>query len=134
MPLINYEISLQLNWSANCFFFTGDAVNQVPTFTVTDTKLYGPILNLSTQDNIKLIKQLEFCLKRTINWNKYQSKKTNQGKNKYLELVTDSSFQGVNRLFVLSFENEEDQVSYKSQYLPNVQIKNYNIMIDGRKF
>ena len=134
MPLINYEISLQLKWSANCFFFTGDAVNQVPTFTVTDTKLYGPILNLSTQDNIKLIKQLGFCLKRTINWNKYQSKKTNQGKNKYLDLVTYSSFQGVNRLFVLSFENEEDQVSYKNQYLPNVQIKNYNIMIDGRKF
>ena len=134
MPLINYEISLQLKCSANCFFFTGDAVNQVPTFTVTDTNFYGPVVTLSTQDNIKLIKQLGFCLKRTINWNKYQSKKTNQGKNKYLELVTDSSFQGVNRLFVLSFENEEDQVSYKSQYLPNVQIKNYNIMIDGRKF
>ena len=134
MPLINCETSLQLKWSANYFFFAGAAVNQIPTFTITDTKRYGPVVTLSTQNNIKLIKQLEFCLKRTINWNIYQSKETNQAKNKYLKLVTDSSFQGVNRLFVSSFENEEYQESYKNQYLPNVQIKNYNIMIDGRKF
>ena len=116
------------------FFLCWCWVNQIPTFTITDTKRYGPVVTLSTQNNIKLIKQLEFCLKRTINWNIYQSKETNQAKNKYLKLVTDSSFQGVNRLFVSSFENEEHQQSYKNQYLPNVQIKNYNIMIDGRKF
>ena len=134
--LSNFWRTLEMSVEMVCklFFFVGDQVNQVPTFTITDTKLYGPVVTLSTQDNIKLIKQLEFCLKRTINWNKYQSKKTNQWKNKYLELVTDSSFQGVNTLFVSSFENEEDQVNYKNQYLPNVQIKNYNIMIDGRKF
>ena len=42
-------------------------------------------------------------------------------------------FQGINRLFVLSFENDVQRISKKRYYLPNVEIKGYNVMIDGKK-
>ena len=65
--------------------------------------------------------------KRTINWNKDQSKVTVQERNRYLD-VQDTSLQGVNRLFVLSFENTTGWTSYKRYYLPEVEIKNFNVM------
>ena len=55
MSLINCEINLMLMWSANCFSATGTAANQIPTFTITDTKLYVSVVIISTQDNAKLI-------------------------------------------------------------------------------
>ena len=106
--------------------------NQVPTFTTTDTNLHVPFVFLSTQDNVKLLKQLESDFKRTINWNKYQSKKTSQTQNRYLHFLIDPSFQGVNRLFLLSFENENGRENYNRYYLPTVEMKDYNVMIDGR--
>ena len=48
--------------------------------------------------------------------------------------MIDQSFQGVNRLFVLSFENEKDRTLHSNYYLPKVEIKDYNIMIDGKNF
>ena len=102
MPLTNCEISLQLKWSENCFLVAGTVANQVQTFTITDTKLYVPFVTLSTQDNVKLLKQLESGFKRTINWIKYQSEKTNQAQNRSSDFLFDPSFQRINRLFVLS--------------------------------
>ena len=67
MPLINCEIILILTWSKNCFLVAGTIANQEPTFTITDTKLYVPVVTLSTQDNVKLLKQLKSDFKRTIN-------------------------------------------------------------------
>ena len=61
-----------------CLLVAGTAANQVPTFTITDTKLYVRVVILPTQDNVKLLKQLESGFKRTFNWNKYQSKITTQ--------------------------------------------------------
>ena len=54
--------------------------------------------------------------------------------NPYLDFLIDPIFQGVNRLFVLSFENKEDRTVQTKYFLPNVEIKDYNVMIDGRKF
>ena len=54
-------------------------------FAITDTKLYVLVVTLSTEGNIKLLKQLESGFKRTINWNKYQSKVTEQGQNRYFD-------------------------------------------------
>ena len=54
--------------------------------------------------------------------------------NQYLDLLIDPIFQGVNRLFVLLFENEEDRKVHTRYYLPKVEIKEYNAMIDGKKF
>ena len=53
---------------------------------------------------MKLLKQLEFGFKRTIYWNKYLAKTTNQEQNRYLDYLVDPSFQRVNRLFVLALK------------------------------
>ena len=78
-----------------CILAAGIAANQVPEFKITDTKLYFPVVNLLPQDNVKLLKQLEFGFKKAISWNKYQSKKTNQVENKYF--LFDASLQVANR-------------------------------------
>ena len=70
IPLINCKITLILTWSENCVL--SDAPNQVTKFPTTDTKLYVPVLILSTQDDAKLLQQLKSGFKRTINRNKYQ--------------------------------------------------------------
>ena len=74
MPLINCEINLILTWSANCIIVSTNVANQNATFAITDTKLYVPVVTLSTQDNSKLLQQLKSGFKRVINWNKYLSK------------------------------------------------------------
>ena len=134
MPLINHEISLQLKWSRNCIIVAGTANNQNPSFQINDTKLYVPVVTLSTQENIKLLKQLESGFKRNIDWNEYLAKTTNQARNRYLDYLIDPSFQGVNRLFVLSFKNDVGRESHKQHYIPTVEIKDYNLMIDGKNF
>ena len=105
MPLTNCEISLQLKWSKNSFLVDGTEANQNPGFQINDVKLYVLVLTLSTQENIKLLKQLESGFEKTINWNKYLAKTTNQAKNRYLDFLIDPSFKEVNRLFVLSFKD-----------------------------
>ena len=57
--------------------------NQSATFSINDTKLYVPVVTLSTQDNAKLLEQLKSVFKRTINWNKYQSRILTERKNQY---------------------------------------------------
>ena len=70
MPLINCKIYLELNWSKNCVMSTISDT----TFKITNTKLYIPIVNLSSKDNVKLLKLLEEGFKRPVNWNEYQTK------------------------------------------------------------
>ena len=79
MPLINCEINLILTWSANCII--SDSANKATIFVLSDTKLYVPLVTLPTQNNAKLLRQLKSGFKRTINWNKYQSKMTIPAKN-----------------------------------------------------
>ena len=71
---------------------TTDVANQAATFSITDKKLYVPVVTLSTQDNTKLLEQLKSGLKRTINWNKYQSKMSTERKKQYLDYLIDPSF------------------------------------------
>ena len=70
MLLINCETELILDWSANCVIIYTNVDNQVPTFTITETNLYVPVVTLSTQDNAKLLPKLKSGFKRTISWNK----------------------------------------------------------------
>ena len=70
MPLINCKVSLILTWSSTCVITNSTGAGK---FAITDTKLYVPVVTLSTQDNAKLLQQLKSGFKRTINWNKYQS-------------------------------------------------------------
>ena len=82
------------------------AANSNTTFAITDRKLYVPVLTLSTQDNTKLLQQLKSRFKCTINWNKYHSKtEALNAPNPYLDFLIDPSFLGVNRLFVLPFND-----------------------------
>ena len=70
IPLITSEINLMLTWSKN-WVLSNTAANQEIKFAITDTKLYLPVLTLSTQDNVKLLRQLKSGFKRTIIWNKH---------------------------------------------------------------
>ena len=119
MRLINCKISLRLKWSKNCIKVAGTANIQNPTLQINDTKLYVSVVTLFTQENIKLLKQIESGFKITIHWNKYLSKTINQARNRYLDYLIDTSL---------------SQDYHNSYYLPTVEIKDYNVMIDGGKF
>ena len=118
--MINCEVSLFLTWSSTCVITNPTGEQK---FTITDTKLFVPIVTLSTQDNTKLLQQLKSSFKRIINWNKHHSDSKTYVQNRYLNHLVNPSFQGVNRLFVLSFENENFRRSHSTYYLPKVEIK-----------
>ena len=119
-----------MDWSANCVTIYANVDNQVPTFKTTETNLYIPVVTLSTQDNSKLLPQLQNGFKRTISWNKYLPKPELLAQNANLNHL---SFQGINRLFVLAFQDAQRR-SNKEYCIPNVEIKDYNLLIDGKNF
>ena len=134
MPLINCEVNLILTWYKNFVLIATNNANQIATFAITDTKLYVPVVTLSTQENTKFLQQLKSDFKRVINWNKYLSKPELLAQNPNLNHLVEPSFQGINRLFVLAFENDDDRISDNEYYLPTVEIKDYNIVINGQNF
>ena len=134
MPLINCEVNLILTWSSTCVIASVIVANQAATFEITDTKLYVPVVTLSTQENAKFLQQLKSGFKRVINWNKYLSKPESLAQNPNLNHLVEPSFQGINRLFVLAFKNDDDRTSDEHNYLPIVEIKDHNIMINGENF
>ena len=91
-------------------------------------------MTLSTQENTKFLQQLKSGFKIVINWNKYLSKPVILAQNPNLNHLIEPSFQGVNRLFVLACENDDDRTSDDQYYLPTVEIKDYNIMMNGENF
>ena len=115
ITLIKYETNLILNCSADCFVFSATGETK---FAITDTKLCVLVGTLSAQDNPELLEQLRSAFKRP---------------NQYLDLLIDLIFQGLNRCFVLLFERNERKVNTE-YYFPKVEIKDYNIMIDGKNF
>ena len=137
MPLSDCEVNLILTWLSICVI---NMVNQhcvtnskgAGRFTITEIKLYDLVVTLSNQDNTKLLQQLKSGFKRSINCNKYQPDPKTCAQNRYLNHLVDPSFEGVNKLFVLSFENDNDSRSYSNYYLPKAEIKDYNVMIDGK--
>ena len=88
-------------------------------------------MTLSTPENPKFLQQLKSGFKRVINWNKYLSKPELLAQNPNLNHLVEPSFQGINRLFVLAFENDNHRRSDEPYYLPTVEIKDYNIVING---
>ena len=104
------------------------------TFAITDTRLYVPMITLSAKNDNRLLEQLKTRFKRTIEWNKYRSEMSNQTKNNNLNCLINSKFTKVNKLFVLSFENEEDRTSSSKYYVPSAEIKDFNVLIDGKAF
>ena len=131
MPLTICEVNLELTWSRDCVSTSSTGAGK---FQITETKFYVPVATLSTQDNAKLLQQLKSAFKRTINWKKYESHIKTLAQNRYLSHLINPRFEGVNRLFLLSFENENDRTSHPIRYLPNVEVKDYNILINGKNF
>ena len=103
MPFINCKVELSLTWDPSCVLSN---LVGASTFTITDAKLYVPIVTLSTEDNAKLSKLLSKGFKRPINWNKYKviRNKTND-ENNYIRERVDTSYLGVKRLFVLAYRD-----------------------------
>ena len=112
MPLINCEVELILTWPGGCVIIYKNVDNQVPTFTITETNLYVPAVTLSTQDNAKLLPQLNSGFQRKVSWNKYLAKPELLAQNANRNYLIEPSFQNVNRLFVLAFsiKNEYEVV------------------------
>ena len=108
--------------------------NQNPTFAITETNIYVLVVTLSSQDNAKLLPQLKSGFKRTISCNKHLAKPELLAQNANLNHMIEPSFQGINRLFVLAFEDDDQRISKKEHYLSSVEIKDCNFMIDGKDF
>ena len=104
------------------------------TFKITDTRLFVPVVTLSAKNYDRLLDQLKTGFKRTITWNKYRSEMSNQAKNNNLNYLIDPTFTKVNRLFVLSSENDTNRTSFKKYYAPKVEVNDFNVLIDGKSF
>ena len=143
-----------LTWSKNCVLAdvkTRDAGNNDPPaivapsgarFKITDTKLYVPVVALSKENDTKLLEQLKTGFKRTIKWNKYRSQMTIQPQNNNLNYLIDPTFTSVKRVFVLLFQRiagenkttKKYRDSFSDYYVPNVEIKDFIVLIDRKSF
>ena len=148
--LINCEVSLTLSWSANCVItslekrlvtaaqggnpavYDDSPINAV--FKIKDCKLYVLVVILCAENDNKLLEQLKAGFKRTIKWNKYRSEMSNQTKNNNLNYLIDPTCTNLNRLFVLTFENEDDRTSFSKYYVPKFEIKDFHVLINGKPF
>ena len=131
MPFINCEVNLILTWSSTSVITNSTGAGR---FAITDTRLYVPVVTLSIQENTKLLQQIKSGFKKVINWNKYLSKPELLAQNPNLKYLVEPSFQGVNRFFALAFENYTQRTSLSGYYLPTVEIKDYNVLINGENF
>ena len=95
-------------------------------------KTLFPVVTLSIQDKGKVLKQLKYGFRSTVNWSKYQSKVSAKRPNQYLDYLIESIFQGINKLFVLSFEDNAYRTSYELYFLMTVDIKDCKVLIDEK--
>ena len=129
IPLISCEVFLELKWNKNCVITSLERrqVNAGPpvvrdnaptdaTLSITDCKLYVPVVILSKDDEIKLLTNLKSGFKREIIWNKYRSQMTVEAINNNLNILIDPTFTNVNRLFVLAYRTANDRLSFSQFY------------------
>ena len=129
LPLINTKFYMELNW-------TKFSVFRNSMFQIAKGELYIPVVTLNTENNNNLSELLSKGFERTVVWNECKSKIETTIKRTTL----DVSFQGVSRLFAAAYEtgdirrNTNHRHSRRRYYLPRAEIKDYNILIDGRNF
>ena len=114
MPLISCEISLELKWNKSSIITSlqqGENIDggntaepTSATLSITDCKLYIPVVTLSKDDEIKLLTNLKSGFKREIEGNKYRSQMSAEEANNNLNILIDPTFTNVNRLFVLAYQ------------------------------
>ena len=147
IPLISCEVFLELKWNKNCVITSlerrqvdagppvvRDNAPMGATLSITDCKLYVPVIILSKDDEIKLLTNLKSGFKREIIWYKYRTQMTTEETNNNLNILIDPTFTNVNRLFVLAYRTANDKQSFSQFYLPNVMVKDYNVIIDKLAF
>ena len=139
-----------MKWSKNCVISetsrtpeiegtnpANEALTTWATFQINNAKLHLPAVTLSINDNINFLENIKQGFKITISWNKYTSEIALQTKINDLHYLIDPTFSNINRLFVLSFENVDDdptQYSFDKYYMPLVQITDLNVLIDNNYF
>ena len=115
-----------------------EAIQITPrTFQINNAKLYVPAVTLSINENIKFLENIKQGFKRTISWNKYISEITTQPKNNNLDYLIDPTFRNIIRLFILSFENGNDDPTrnpFDKYYMSFVEIKFFDALIDNSHF
>ena len=135
MPLINFKIKLNLTWKKECALSTGAGK---AVFIINDTKLY--VVTLSKEDNKDFIEQQNKGFQSSIYWNEYKTKEQteNADTNAVKYINSDPSFQDVNRLFLMAYGRAENNQATRNDqqkyYLPKIDLKKYNVIIDGRNF
>ena len=146
MPLISCEVSLELKWNKNCVITSleqrtlaapavgRDGAPTGATLAISDCKLYIPVVNLSKDEEIKLLTNLKSGFTRKIIRNKYRSQMSTGERNDNLNILIDPTFTNVNRLFVLAYQTADDRQSFSQFYLPRVMIKDFNVIIDKLAF
>ena len=100
-------------------------------------KFYVAIVTLKIEDNTKLSKLLSERFKRPIYWNKYEViPEEIYVPNENIKILTDPSWQGMKRLFVLAYLSDTTSTanSHRKYFLPRIKIENCKIDIDGRNF
>ena len=134
LPLINTKICAELNWTKYSVLCNQ---NQNSIFQITKTEMYTPVVTLNTENNNKLSRLVSEGFERTVVWNECKSKNRN---NNFKRTTLDTSFQGISRLFVSDYEtddierNTEGQNSRNRYYLPRAEIKDHDVLTDGRNF
>ena len=138
--MLTDKLTRDANYGASLTVHKIDNPENAP-LKIIDTKLYVPVVTLSKENDIKLLEKLKSGFKKTIKWNKYGSQLSVQSNNNNLNYLIDPTFTNVNRLFVLSFKRiEEDDIKkdyrddFLYNYVPKVQIKDFNVLIDGKSF
>ena len=148
IPLTSCEVSLELKSNKNCVITSleerqvdagppvvRDNAPTGATLAINDCKLYIPVVTLSKNNEIKLLTNLKSGFKREIIWNKYRSQMTTEAINNNLNILIDPTFTNVNRLFALAYgQVKNDRQSFSRFYLPNVMIKDYNVITDKLAF
>ena len=107
------------------------------SFQINKAKLCVSAVALSSNDNIKFVETIKEGFKRTISLNKYRSEITTQAENNNLDYLIGPAFRNIIRLFVLSFkncDNNSTRNSFDEFYLPLVEIKDFNPLIDNKRF
>ena len=105
------------------------------TFQINNAKVYVPVVTLPINDNIKFLENIKQGFKRTIFWNKYRSEITTQPKSNNLDYLIDPTFRNINRLFVLlSFKDDPRRDSFDKHYMPIVEIKDFDALINNKPF
>ena len=151
MLLISCEVFLELKWNKNCIITSLESIvinagppiirSNVPTsatLSITECKLYIPVVTLSKDDAIKLLNNLKSGFKREIIWNKCRPQMSTEAINNNLNILIDPTFTNVNKLFVIAYQvdanNNDNRQSFSQFYLPRAMVKDYNVIIDKPVF